>query len=68
MTKFPEEPTPEQLCDAWVGGNLIHRDEHEAAIAAAELRGAKRAAQHILGVHLAANAIIVANIRAKIDA
>ncbi len=39
----------------------------KSAIAAAELRGARRAAQHILDVHSAANAIIVAAIRARIN-
>ena len=28
------ELTPEQLADAWVAGDLIHRTEHEAALQA----------------------------------
>ena len=49
------------------GKPVITLKEHKAAIAAAELRGARRAAQHILDVHLATNDITVAAIRAKIN-
>ena len=35
---------PSRMQQAWIAGDLIPRDEHDAAIAAAERRGMERAA------------------------